>query len=133
MVVGVLIIWVLVLVMGCTGYMPIVKRGATGVGIVAKDYDIIAPIRIEASIESGRLKYSTTFDALTAKAQEMGGDDVINIAVDYEYFYFLGLFPIARQILMNGLVVKYKDADSEVEGSSGNASIGAPVPPLFAF
>ena len=127
---GTLALLILFLFLGCEGYKPLVKRGPAGIGTIAKDYDIISPIRVEANIGFNRLKYSTTFDALIAKAQEMGGDDVVNITIDYKYYYLFGLFPLPRQILINGLVIKYKDADAEfpVEGSSGNYWIGAPVP-----
>lgn len=128
----------------CSYFQPIEKNGAAGIGIVAKDFDIIGPIRVEAGLKSGYKSREATYDYLLEKAKSMGGDDVINLSYDVEgkWHIFSGFSnminsftgnPAPRygigtpyKLIINGIVIKYKDAGGPVEGTSGNAQIVAP-------
>jgi hypothetical protein len=100
------------------------KNGPESIVIESKAFDIVGPVRTELTIYSvlgfppiGGLTLAlfnwggSTYDALLQEARRIKADDVVNITMDTGTFSIFTFLYNQRTYIVNGLAIKYKDAE----------------------
>jgi hypothetical protein len=114
-----------VVLFGCSTvqqYMS--KNGPESIVIESKGFDILGPVRTELTIHSilglppiagvplALFNWGgSTYDALLQEAHKIKADDVINITMDTGTFSIFTFLYNQRTYIVNGLAIKYKDAE----------------------